>query len=134
MTEKVTLRLTEKGQLRLAGDIGYEALNPKALMLCAAAKCAALTALSIMDKSHVKPSDFEITFSGELSTDTVRSESMYLSFHVAFHVGCAPGEQQRVSRALLLTIERHCSMITMLRSIAPVSHRIAIVATAPAEA
>lgn len=129
MIEKVTLFLDERGTLSLAGDIAMEALNPKALLLAAAAKCAGLTALSIMQKSRVKPVGFEIAFSGELSTDTVRSESMYLNFKVDYRVACARAEEEKVARALNLTTERHCSMIAMLRMIAPVEHEERIVAT-----
>lgn len=130
MIENVTLVLDENGTLRLAGGRTMEELNPKALLLAAAAKCAGLTALSIMQKSRMKPVGFEIAFSGELSTDTVRSESMYLNFKVDYRVVCARGEQERVARALRLTTDRYCSMIRMLRSIAPVAHEERIVATA----
>ena len=135
MIEKVTLQMTEGSKLRVANGPGCEEMNPKALMLCAAAKCAGLTALHIMQKERIHPKRLEITVSGELSTDTVRSESMYLSFHVLYNVECASEDDQlKVSRAIRLTHDKHCSMIQMLRMIAPVTDEIAIVSTEPVKA
>lgn len=133
MIEKVTLQLSGASKPVLAGKISCEELNPKALLLLSAAKCAFLTAMHIMSKEHIAPKRFELSISGELSTDTVQSESMYLSFHVIYNVECATlDDQRKVSHAIRLTHDKHCSMMQMLRRIAPVSDEVAIVSTEPA--
>lgn len=134
MIEKVTLQLNAAHKLMPEGNIRCEDMNPKALLLYSAAKCAGLTALSIMEKERITPKRFELTVSGELSTDTVQSGSMYLSFHAIYNVECATEDDQiKVSRALKLTQDKHCSMMTMLRMIAPVTYEVAIVSTEPAK-
>lgn len=134
MIEKVTLRLTDASNFLPADGGRCEDMNPKALLLYAAAKCAGLTALHIMEKERIHPKRLEISLSGELSTDTVQSESMFLSFHVFYNVECASDDDQiKVSRAVRLTQEKHCSMVRMLGMIAPVTHEVAIVSTEPAE-
>lgn len=134
MIEKVTLQLDAAGKLMPEGPIRCEDMNPKALLLYSAAKCAGLTSLHIMEKEHIRPKRFEITVSGELSTDTVRSESMYLSFQALYNVECDTlDDQVKVSRAVKLAQEKHCSMMQMLRMIAPVTYQIAIVSTEPAK-
>jgi len=135
MIEKVTLQLTGTSDFRSANGMPFDEMNPKALLLCAAAKCAGLTALHILEKARIRPKRLEIGISGDLTTDTVQSESMFRSFHVVYNVACtAEDDQLGVSRAIRLTHEKHCSMVQMLRMIAPVTHEVAIVCTEPAKA
>lgn len=135
MIEKVTLEMNDKSGFDLRGDTKCRDLSPKALLLFAGAKCAGLTALNIMQKERVNPVRFEISMSGELSTDTVQSESVFRSFNVVYNIECARyDEQSKVSRAVNLAHEKYCGTVQMLGRIAPVSHEIAIVSTEPAEA
>lgn len=135
MIEKVTLHLDGESMFVLDGETTCNQLNPKALMLFAGAKCSGLTALHIMEKERIRPKRFEISLSGELSTDTVRSESVFLSFNAVYNVEVATDDDQaKVSRAVNLSHEKYCGTIRMLRRIAPVSHEVAIVSTEPAKA
>ena len=84
---------------------------------------------------RITPKRFEISFSGDLSAETVQSESVYRSFHVVYNVECSSEDDQaKVGRALELTHEKYCGMVQMLRRIAPVSREIAVVSTQPAKA
>ena len=79
-------------------------MNPKTLLLYAAAKCSGMTALMIMEKERLRPKRFEISVSGELSTEEVRSESVFKSFHVVYNIECdTEDDQAKVSRAATLT-------------------------------
>ncbi len=131
MIEKVTLRLDpDSGRLVPADGSRLEDLNPKAMMLYAAASCSGLTALMIMQKSQVVPTSFEISFSGELSTDTVRAESVFLSFHVFYNIGCTTGEDQiKAKNAATLAHEKYCGLVKMLSKIGPVTHEVAVMTT-----
>ena len=88
MIEKVTLQLT--GDSKLVPENGPDCgeMNPKTLLLYAAAKCSGMTALMIMEKERLRPKRFEISVSGELSTEEVRSESVFKSFHVVYNIEC----------------------------------------------
>ena len=77
MIEKVTLQMSENGKFRAADGAGCDTMNPKALLLYAAAQCSAQTALMIMQKERITPRRFEISYSGDLSAETVQSESVY---------------------------------------------------------
>ena len=48
MIEKVTLQMSGNGKFRTENGTGCDAMNPKTLMLYAAAQCSAQTALMIM--------------------------------------------------------------------------------------
>ena len=135
MIEKVTLQLT--GDSKLVPENGPDCgeMNPKTLLLYAAAKCSGMTALMIMDKERFRPKRFEIGISGELSDETPQSESTFKSFHVVYNIECdTEDDQAKVSRAVMLAHEKYCGMMQMLRKVAPVSHEIAVVSTEPAKA
>ena len=61
MIEKVTLQLT--GDSKLVPENGPDCgeMNPKTLLLYAAAKCSGMTALMIMEKERLRPKHFEIS-------------------------------------------------------------------------
>ena len=134
MIEKVTVEMTEDGNFRPVGQRCDE-MNPKELLLYAAARCAGLTALMVMQKMHLKPKRLEIGYSGELDTETVQAESVFRSFHTTYNVDCGSGdEQEKAGRAITLTHEKYCGLAQMLRKIAPITHEIAVVSTEPATA
>ncbi len=132
--QKVTVELCD-GQFCLAKNGSADKLNPKALLLCATAKCAGLTIMAMLEKSKITPKSMEITVEGELNTPTLRGESIFLNFEVIYRVECKRLEDQdEVSQAVERAQEKYCGMIAMLRKIAPVSHVIEVVSTETVEA
>lgn len=132
MIEKVTVRMTEDAKFRAIDSPGCDEMNPKELLLYAAAQCSGYTAMMVMQKMHLKPKNLEISYSGELNTETLQAESMFRSFHVVYNVECGSGsEQEKASRAIELTHEKYCGLSQMLRRIAPITHETAIVSTEP---
>ena len=119
-TQKVTIELTRSGKFRLEGSQKADDLNPKALMLCAAAKCAGLTIQAMLRKQNITVKMLEITVEGVLDTPEVQAGSHFRSFNVSYNA---------VSRAIALTQEKYCGTIAMLRMIAPVAHEISVVST-----
>lgn len=132
MLEKVTVCMNDDSQFEIKNGTTCDRLNPKELLLCAAAKCAAMTALGIMDKENVTPKKFEVSVEGTLSTDTLKAESVFTDFMVIYNAEArTQDEHTKISRALNLTHDKYCGMVKMLNRIAPVSHEIAIVTTEP---
>ena len=131
--QKVTVELCD-GKFCLAGKASAEALNPKALLLYATAKCAGLTILALLEKSKITLKGMEITVEGQLNTPTLRGDSLFQNFEVIYNVECKHLEEQsKVSDAVEHAQEKYCGMITMLRKIAPVSHVIDVVSTETVE-
>lgn len=132
MIEKVTVEMTEDSKFRAIDGPACTEMNPKELLLYAAAQCSGYTALMVMQKMHLAPKRLEIAYSGELNTEALQAESMFRSFHVVYNVECGSGsDQEKASRALEMTHEKYCGLTQMLRRIAPVSHEVAIVSTEP---
>lgn len=135
MTEKVNVQMNRAGRFEPRGGADAASMNPKELLLYAAAQCAGQTAAAIMQRERLKLCNFEISVTGELSTETLRAESTFTRFHVIYNVACASeADCAKASRALELTHDKYCGLVQMLARIAPVSREIAVVNTAPAEA
>lgn len=124
---KVELR---NGRFRLADAAKMDDLNPKALMLCAAAQCTGFTIMGILSKDKIMPKTLEITVEGWLDTPTLQASSKYEKFKVSYNVECRNiVDQNAVSEAVLEAQEHKCGVIAMLRKIAPVEHDISVVST-----
>lgn len=129
-TQKVTVGLTRSGKFRLEGSQKTDDLNPKALMLYAAAKCAGLTVQAMLRKAKISLKALEISVEGVLDTPDVQAGSRFRSFNVSYNAQCKTlDDQNAVSRALALTQDKYCGTIAMLRTIAPVAHEISVVST-----
>ncbi len=128
-TQRVSVEL-KNGKFRLTGGQKTDDLNPKSLILYAAAECAGLTVMGMLRKEEITPKRFEITVEGTLDTPTLMAESRYTSFSVAYNVECKSlSNQDSVSNAIHQAQQSKCGVVAMLKKIAPVSHDIAIVSS-----
>lgn len=136
MIEKVTLQMTDDGRNFLSADgTPCDEINPKAMMLFAGAKCAGFTVLMIMKQSRVTAKHLEISVSGELTTDTLKAESEFRSFHYVYNIECDnEADQIKLRNAADLAHTKYCGLARMFEKIAPVTHEIAVVATKPVKA
>ncbi len=131
MILKVTIAQEEGAKLKLVSHADREALNPKELLLCSAAMCAAMTLQYLLKKERLEAKEFEISVSGELSTSELRAESVFTSFDVAYRLACrTPEEEEPLARMVRIVHTEWCGLVKMLKRIAPVTHSIAVVCTA----
>ena len=133
MTEKVTLEIAPDGGYRILDGRTCDRMTPRELLLLAAARCAAETALMIMHKEQLTPRHFEITSSGSLTDEAAPIEPWFGAFHLGYRIECASGEEQaKAGRDVRLTQEKYGGMVRMLARIGPVTHETAVVTTQPA--
>lgn len=127
--QQVTVEL-RNGRFRLIDAAKADDLNPKALILCAAAQCSGYTIMSILRDDDITPKSIEISVEGALNTKALLPSSVYDNFKVSYKVECRHiGDQNAVSKAVLEAHNEKCGVIAMLRKIAPVSHEISVVST-----
>ncbi len=127
--QKVTVEL-RNGRFRLIDAAKADDLNPKALILCAAAQCSGYTIMNILQKEKIMPKSLEITVEGALNTETLQPSSQYDNFTAIYNIECRNiSDQNSVSEAVLESHNEKCGVIAMLRKIAPVSHEISVVST-----
>ena len=127
MRVKITIEMDKDGKF-VPVSKKVEEMNPKELILYAAAMCASITMKSILDKENIVPKSAEIEISGTLDTEEVAAKSIYRSFNILYRIECNTiSEQSKIGRAINLTTEKYCGTLQMLRRIAPLSHEVSIV-------
>jgi putative redox protein len=127
MRVKITIEMDKDGKF-VPVSKKVEEMNPKELILYAAAMCASITMKSILGKENIVPKSAEIEMSGTLDTEEVAAKSVYRSFNILYRIECNTiSEQSKIGRAINLTTEKYCGTLQMLRRIAPLSHEVSIV-------
>lgn len=129
---KVTVKIqhTKGAEFQLCEPHHLESLNPKELMLYAAAQCAGKTLCTILDKERITPKSIEITMSGILDTEQLEGRSRFKAFNISYDIECSSiAEQSKVGHAVTLTTDKYCGNLDMLRHAAPLSHEVSIVST-----
>ena len=127
MRVKITIEMDKDGKF-VPVSKKVEEMNPKELILYAAAMCASITMKNILDKENIVPKSAEIEMSGTLDTEEVAAKSVYRSFNILYRIECSTiSEQSKIGRAINLTTEKYCGCLQMLRRIAPLSHEVSIV-------
>ena len=129
MRVKITIEMDKDGKF-VPVSKKVEEMNPKELILYAAAMCASITMKNILGKENIVPKSAEIEMSGTLDTEEVAAKSVYRSFNILYRIECNTiSEQSKIGRAINLTTEKYCGTLQMLRRIAPLSHEVSIVST-----
>ena len=127
MRVKITIEMDKNGKF-VPVSKKVEEMNPKELILYAAAMCESITMKNILDKENIVPKSAEIEMSGTLDTEEVAAKSVYRSFNILYRIECNTiSEQSKIGRAINLTTEKYCGTLQMLRRIAPLSHEVSIV-------
>lgn len=130
MTLKITISLNAERQFIINDNRTLDKLNPKELMLFAAAKCAGLTIMEILKEHSQALTSLEIGVEGALSTPTLVAESRFQHFNISYNAECPTLKDQLViSRAINLAHDKYCGLIQMYRQIAPLMHQTSIVST-----
>ncbi|MBO5820820.1 MAG: OsmC family protein [Alistipes sp.] len=129
MIQKIVINMTPESDFMLNGGDKLEKLNPKEMLLYAAADCAGRTILGLLKEHSQEMLSMEITMEGTLSTPVLQAESRYTSFNIIYNIECHTLKDQIIiSRAVNLAHDKYCGLLQMLRKIAPLSHELSIVA------
>ena len=129
MIQKIVINMTPERDFMLNGGAKLEKLNPKEMLLYAAADCAGRTIFGLLKEHSQEMLSMEITMEGTLSTPVLQAESRYTSFNIIYNIECRRLKDQIIiSRAVNLAHDKYCGLLQMLRKIAPLSHELSIVA------
>jgi putative redox protein len=96
-------------------------LAPKAMMLSSLAGCSGLDVISILNKMKVKVDDFNITTIGEL---TEEHPKYYNKVSVIYQFSGANLPQDKLKKAVDLSVEKYCGVMEMFRKFAEVTIKI----------
>ncbi|MDY0781243.1 OsmC family protein [Tenacibaculum sp. IB213877] len=97
--------------------------SPKALMLSSIAGCSGLDIIMILNKMRVQPDDFHIKIEAEL---TEEHPKVYKKVHVDYLFYGNDLDEEKVNKAVRLSVEKYCGVMEMFRQFSEVTTQVHI--------
>lgn len=98
-----------------------EGLSPKALMLSSLAGCTGLDVVSILDKMKIDNYDLKMEVEGLLTDEHPK---YYHTVILDYHFTGNDLNQEKINRAVQLSIEKYCGVMEMFRRFAEVKTNV----------
>lgn len=98
-----------------------DGLGPKAMMLSSLAGCSGLDVVSIMNKMKVTVDDFKMEASGELTDEHPK---YYHTVTLDYHFYGKDLKEDKIQRAVDLSVEKYCGVMEMFRRFAEVKTNV----------
>jgi len=89
--------------------LGY---SPKALLLSGLAGCSGIDVVEMLEKMRVPFTKLEIVTQSE---QTHEHPKVFKDIHIEFRIDAAPEFEDKVKRAVDLSIEKYCGVAAMLK-------------------
>ena len=100
-----------------------EGPNPKALLLSAIAACSGIDVVEILNKMRVVFSDLAIDVETEQTEDHPR---VFKDIWVTYKLKTAGENEEKVKKAIDLSLEKYCGVSAMLRKNSPILYKLEI--------
>lgn len=110
--------LIESGTEHGGNEIG---LRPKAMMLSSLAGCTGLDIVSLLKKMRAEVDDFKLVVNGELTDEHPK---YYHSVTVEYHFYGKDLKEDKINKAVDLSIEKYCGVMEMFRQFAELKTEI----------
>jgi putative redox protein len=95
--------------------------GPKALLLSGLAGCSGIDVVDILEKMRVPFSDFEIEVEADQTTEHPK---VYTDIHVVYKIRTAKENEEKVRKAVDLSLDKYCGVSAMLRKNSPIHYKI----------
>jgi len=96
-------------------------LRPKAMMLSSLAGCSGLDVVSLLKKMRAEVDDFKMIVHGELTDEHPR---YYHKVTVEYHFRGSDLKEDKINKAVNLSVERYCGVMEMFRQFADVTTEV----------
>ena len=97
--------------------------GPKALLLSGLAGCSGIDVVDILGKMKIEFSDFVIEAEAELAEDHPK---VFTSVHITYKMKTDIANEERVKKAIDLSLEKYCGVSAMLQKNSPVNYTLII--------
>lgn len=104
-----------------ADNGNVKGFGPKALMLSSLAGCSGLDVDSLLSKMRAEVIDFNIVVTGEL---TEEHPKFYDKVKVDYHFYGSDLKEDKITKAVNLSVDRYCGVMEMFRQFAKVTTEI----------
>jgi len=115
-----------KIHLDASPDIGgtNQGMRPMQLLLAAMGGCSAIDLINILKKQKQELKDIKVTVHGEREKDAV--PSLYTKVHAHFKL-FGKLDKDKVDKAVILAVEKYCSVAKTLEVKAKITHSVEII-------
>ena len=96
-------------------------LGPKAMMLSSLAGCSGLDVVSLLKKMRAEVEDFKMVVHGELTDEHPK---YYHKVQVEYHFYGSDLKEDKINKAVDLSVERYCGVMEMFRRFADVKTEV----------
>ena len=131
----VTTKWTQKSQFKTDNPSGYKftmfdksqdngdvvGFAPKALMLSSLAGCSGLDVVSLLEKMRAEVAEFYIEVTGELTDEHPK---YYHKVKVDYHFSDVYLQEDKIQKAVNLSVTKYCGVMEMFRRFATVETEI----------
>jgi putative redox protein len=97
--------------------------GPKALLLSGLAGCSGIDVVDILGKMKIEFSDFVIEAEAELAEEHPK---VFTSVHITYKMKTDIANEERVKKAIDLSLEKYCGVSAMLQKNSPVNYTLII--------
>jgi len=97
--------------------------GPKALLLSGLAGCSGIDLVDILEKMRVQFSDLTIDVEAEMTNET---PSIFRQINVKYQMKTDPNNEEKVRKAIDLSLNKYCGVATMLRKNSPIRYELEI--------
>ncbi|MFO7447233.1 MAG: OsmC family protein [Ignavibacteriaceae bacterium] len=98
--------------------------RPMELMLMSLGGCSAIDIISILRKQKIEIEDFSISVDGEREAD--KTPSLFTNINVHFRFTGQNLDENKVKRAVELSMDKYCSAAAVLRKTAIINYTFSI--------
>ncbi len=97
--------------------------GPKALLLSGLAGCSGIDVVDILGKMRVLFTDFSIDVEAD---QTDEHPKVFKDIHVTFRMKTDPANEEKVRKAIELSLEKYCGVSAMLRKNSAIHYKLEI--------
>ena len=100
------------------------AFGPKALLLSGLAGCSGIDVVEILRKMKVSFTKLEISTEADQTDETPK---VFRDIHIQYSIDAAPEFEDKVKRAVDLSLEKYCGVAAMLRKNSRIVAKVVLV-------
>jgi putative redox protein len=97
--------------------------GPKALLLSGLAGCSGVDIVDILQKMRVDFSDLKIEVEAKLTDENPK---VFTGINIIFHLKTKKQNEDKVRKAIDLSLEKYCGVSAMLRKNSPINYQLMI--------
>lgn len=112
----------EHNSIKLDGS-RQNGFSPKALLLAGLGGCSGIDVVDILQKMRVEFSNFEIDVE---TTQTEENPKVFKDIHIIYKIKTDIENENKVKKAIDLSLEKYCGVSAMLRKNSPIHYKIEI--------